>query len=220
MIRTVEWRDFLWLVGLPYSKQSENDGSTKTLIATPCNRARRGERSSEDYFASLDPVLQGSFIFLFLCFLRKRSSLEKLHSTKLFNLFHKPYSLSRDILFGTPSLKSEFNCQGVCVSITWKGSPDTRGSRPFVISRTFFRKVRAQGNVRNDSSLPGWSKYGGRSGERDQELLNVDLKSSTLYGLLLKKSTPFETKKTQLRMRQFLQSLINRTLLWTFYPHR
>lgn len=144
----MEWRDFLSLVGVPYS---ENGGSTNTLIATPCNR--RGERSSGDYIASLDPAPQGSLIFLFLCFLRKLSSLEKLHSTNFFNLFHKPYSLSRDILFGTPSLKSEFNCQGVCVSITWKGSPDTRGSRSLLISRTFFRKVRAQGNVRNDSSL-------------------------------------------------------------------
>lgn len=169
----MEWRDFLWLVGLPYS---ENGGSTNTLIATPCNR--RGERSSGDYIASLDPAPQGSLIFLFLCFLRKLSSVEKLHSTNFFNLFHKPYSLSRDILFGTPSLKSEFNCQGVCVSITWKGSPDTRGSRSLLISRTFFGKVRAQGNVRNDSSLPGWSKYCGRSGEREKELFNVDLKSS------------------------------------------
>lgn len=145
----MEWRDFIFLVGLaPYS---ENGGSTNTLIATPWNR--RGERSSGDYIASLDPAPQGSLIFLFLCFLRKLSSLEKLHSTNFFNLFHKPYSLSRDILFGTPSLKSEFNCQGVCVSIKWKGSPDTRGSRSLLISRTFFRKVRAQGNVRNDSSL-------------------------------------------------------------------
>lgn len=148
MIRTVEWRDFFdWLVCLIQSDQKMAARPTLSLQL-------RAIAEAKEALETISPVLtqspQGSFIFLFLCFLRKLSSLEKLHSTKL-NLFHKPYSLSRDILFGTQSLKSEFNCQGVCVSITWKGSTDTRGSRSLLISRTFFRKVRAQGN----SSLPG-----------------------------------------------------------------